>query len=371
MAGLTLTAALGACGGGSGTDSQAAGGGGSPGSLQPFAKPEPAPITLADVKPGQWAQLRNTRIRSVLPGVVQSGSPSSIVAAWSGGTVDTARSRLLIWGGGHTDYRGNEMYALDLATLSINRITDPSPSTSSDACTSALPDGTPTSRHTYDGLTYLGHADKLFAVNGSMAPCGSGDPATWTFDFATNRWKLMLPEAPWTEPYGTMAVYDPVSELVYVKSSGGSFYSYSLESNVYTRLNKTDMPVDYHLTATIDSKRHKFVMVGDGVQVIDLATNTMSTVTTSNAPALVSARQSPGLAYDARADRIVAWQGGGNVYALDMDTGVWTQVATNPGPTAPSKEQGTFGRWGYIPQYGVFALVNDVDENAWVFRLAK
>jgi hypothetical protein len=54
-----------------------------------------------------------------------------------------------------------------------------------------------------------------------------------------------------------------------------------------------------------------------------------------------------------------------------MDTGAWTQVATNPGPTVPGQQWGTFGRWGYVPQYRVFVLINDIDQNAWVFRLAK
>ena len=71
------------------------------------------------------------------------------------------------------------------------------------------------------------------------------------------------------------------------------------------------------------------------------------------------------------ADRIVAWHGGSEVWALDMDTLAWTQVAKTPGPTAAAPKQGTFGRWGYIPQYRVFALINDIDQNAWVFRLAR
>jgi len=316
-------------------------------------------------------ELPNTRIQSVLPNPVPMGDASNIVQAWSGGTVDTVRNRLIIWGGGHSDYRGNEMYALDLESLSMTRITDPSAFTASDACTSALPDGTPSSRHTYDGLAYLGHADTLFAVNGSMAPCGGGDRATWTYDFNTRNWRVVLAQTPWVEPFGTMAVYDPVSKLVYVKNSGNSFFAYSLDTNSYTQLNQSDMVVDYHLTATIDTKRRKFVMLGNGVQVIDLNTNTMSTMPTVNAPALVHGIQSPGVAYDTLADRIVAWQGGSNVYALNMDTGVWSQVATNAGPVAPAPPQGTFGRWGYFPKYGVFALVNDVEQNAWVFRLAK
>lgn len=313
-------------------------------------------------------ELPNTKIRAVLPNPPQQGYAPYLVDAWNGGAVDTVRNRLLVWGGGHSDYWGNEMYALDLGTLSMKRIIDPSPQTSQANCSSALPDGTPTSRHTYHGLTYIAHADRFFAVNGALAPCGYGDTATWTHDFATSKWQKMIASTP-TTTYGTMAVYDAATKQVYVKDTVG-FFAYSLETNQYTKLNAADQFVDYHLSATIDSKRRKFVMIGNGVQVIDLNTNKMTTMQTSGAPSFVTSQQSPGVAYDPVADRIVAWHGGGSVYALNMDTGVWSQVATNAGPTASAPGQGTFGRWGYIPQYRVFALVNDIDQNAWVFRLA-
>ena len=113
---------------------------------------------------GQWMQLANTTIRSVLPSPPQPGYAPNIVDAWSGGTVDTARNRLIVWGGGHSDYSGNEVYALDLSTLTIKRIVEPSSQTASSNCSSALPDGSPTSRHTYSGLSYIAHADRMFAV---------------------------------------------------------------------------------------------------------------------------------------------------------------------------------------------------------------
>jgi hypothetical protein len=77
------------------------------------------------------------------------------------------------------------------------------------------------------------------------------------------------------------------------------------------------------------------------------------------------------VAYDPVADRIVAWHGGSEVWALDMDTGAWTQVAANAGPASSSQVNGTFGRWGYVERYNLFVLVNSIDENAWVFRLAS
>ena len=313
-------------------------------------------------------ELPNTKIRSVLPVTPQSGNPTGLIQAWSGGTVDTTRSRLLVWGGGHMDYAGDEMYALDLATLSIKRIVEPSPVSSQASCTSALPDGKPAARHTYDGLTYAAHVDKFYATAGSLSTCGAGDPATWTYDFTANKWSMAMAKSPMQTYYGTMAAYDPATKLVYIKDQEG-FYSYAVETNIYKKLG-SDF-ADYHLSAAIDTKRRKFVMLGNGVQVIDMVNYSMKTMATTKAPSLVTGAGSPGVAYDPVADRIVAWSGGGNVYALNMDTGAWSQVATSPGPTAAAPVQGTFGRWGYVPQYNVFALINDIDQNAWVFRLAK
>jgi hypothetical protein len=326
------------------------------------------PPQIASLLPGQWMELPNTSIRSVLPDPVPKGNPTAITQAWNGGAVDTRRSRLLVWGGGHGDYWGNEVYALDLPTLSIQRVVEPSPRTAEAQCTSALPDGTPVSRHTYDGLSYIAHADRLFSAGGAMAPCGNGEPATWTYDFGASRWTLQVPKSPMQTQLGTMAAYDPVSKKVYVKDQA-DFYAYTPDTNSYAKLNTVRQVVDYHLSAAIDTRRRKFVMIGDGVRVIDLATNQMTAMVTTNAPSFVTSKQSPGVEYDPVADRIVAWHGGSNVYALDMDTGAWTQVAANAGPTAPAPTQGTFGRWGYVPGYRVFVLVNDIDQNAWVFKL--
>src|SRR5436190_2252829 len=93
----------------------------------PVPAPGPAPTSIANLAAGQWLELPNTKISSVLPNPLPKGYAPYLVEAWNGGTVDTNRSRLLVWGGGHSDYWGNEMYAVDLATLSIKRIVDPSP----------------------------------------------------------------------------------------------------------------------------------------------------------------------------------------------------------------------------------------------------
>ena len=279
------------------------------------------------------------------------------------------RSRLLVWGGGHTDYSGNEVYALDLPSASIQRVVEQSPLIGASDCESALPDGTPTARHTYDGLAYIAHADRFFATAGALSPCGAGDPATWTYDFTAKKWTMNIDQSPLARFEGVMAQYDPATKLVFVHDTT-ALYAYNFDTNSYTTL-ATGLNEDIFSTATIDTKRRKFVFIGnDGVKVVDLTTYETTTMATTNTPPLVNVG-SPGVAYDPVADRIVAWSGGSDVYSLNMDTRAWSQVASGTGPTASAPGQGTFGRWGYIPQYGVFALINSVDENAWVFRLAK
>jgi hypothetical protein len=312
-------------------------------------------------------QLPNTKIRSVVPANAGTGV-ANVVSAWSGATVDTTRSRMLVWGGGHTDYDGNEMYALDLSTLTIQRIVEPSPVVSQSSCNSALPDGLPAARHTYGGLAYIAHLDSFFATGGSLSTCGGGDKASWTYNFGTRQWAMKVASSPMQSFYGTIAAYDPATRKVYVKDQG-ALYAYSPDSNSYTKVADTGA-TDYHLAGALDTKRRKLVMLGRGVQIVDLATGQLTTMSTSNTPALATT-DSPGVAYDPVADRIVAWSGGSNVYALNMDTGAWTQVNTGTGPTSAAQWTGTFGRWAYIPQYRVFALINSIDEDAWVFRLTN
>jgi hypothetical protein len=318
---------------------------------------------------GQWLELPNTKLRSVAPDPT-SDSIQNVVNAWSGGTVDTTRGRLLVWGGGHNDYWGNEMYALDVGSMSVQRVVEKGQTGATSCATqSALPDGTPSSRHTYGGLAYITHADRFFSVGGALASCGNPDPATWTYDFGAKKWTINVAKSPVAGgTYGFSAAYDPATKLVFVHDTN-CFMSYNYDTNTYTKLSCPWQA--YYDSAAIDTKRRKWVMIGsDGVNVIDLSTYQMTKMVTTNTPSLVNA-SAPGVAYDPVADRIVAWHGGSEVYALNMDTGAWTQVATNAGPTSAAPSQGTYGRWGYIPQYRVFALINSVDQNAWLFRLAK
>jgi hypothetical protein len=299
--------------------------------------------------------------------------------AWSGGAFDSKRNRLIVTGGGHNDYYGNELYALNLGDLTMTRLNNPGLPLAS-GCQEAIANGTqPNSRHTYDGIEYMPNVDRLFVFSGSLA-CGSGNwgQDTWTFDFATMQWQNMRPGG--TLPRGEagmMTAYDPNTGRVYVHDRQ-HLYAYDFASNTYTRVSSSAVNLGYHLMATIDPKRKLFVIVGydtsaGGGRVhtynIGSGTATLSTWSTTGGSGIVG-QMYPGLEYDPVRDRVVAWNGGNTVYSLNLDTRAWTTATMTGAPSSPSRAgDGTHGRWRYSPASDVFVLVNEYDQNAYTFRM--
>src|SRR5215831_10704175 len=150
-----------------------------------------------------WFDIPNTHLRSVCPPNGFGGSGygfndycNGVIDAWNGGVFDTTRNRLIIWGGGHHDYSGNEIYSLDMNALTLSRLTDPAVPVAT-ACPESLAGGAqPNSRHTYGGIQYMPNVDKMFVFGGSLATCGNASQGTWLFDFATNQWAAQTPTGP-------------------------------------------------------------------------------------------------------------------------------------------------------------------------------
>ncbi len=316
-------------------------------------------------------------------GVWQGHDPGAHgVFSYSGGAFDSKRDRLLIWGGGHHAYYGNEVYAFNLEDFTWERLTDPSPTL--DAGTDEKPgpradilsDGNPNSRHTYFNLDYIPEPfDAMFSSPaGATAARGCGlDRHTWLFDLKTNKWinkgktgvgQPIVGESP------TASAYDPVSKLVYSVGAGG-LYEYNLEKNFWRRLdnkNINDAGAATDRGMTIDTKRNKIVVVGQGeVAVYDLdgenAYKKQSWKTKGNEFQNVM-RFRPGVNYDPILDRIVIWHGGA-VQALNMDTKEWTAMAVAPQKPYPV---GTYGRFRYSPKQNAYVVANDGRRNVLIYK---
>lgn len=351
------------------------------------------PTSAAAVVPPElgWHTLSNTTIQSVCAaenGFEQVWGVEGCFAilSWSGGAYDSMRDRLIVTGGGHNGYYGNELYALDPEAGTMVRLTDPGlPPAPTSNCEEAVAGGSqPNSRHTYDGLEYIEHEDRLFVFSGSLA-CGVGEfgTATWTFDFASSTWERMDPTSgpdyPSAGP-GVTTAYHPGRELVLVHDLT-SLYGYDLTANRYTRLSGDDFWITggYHTVAALDPERELYVIVGysslhEGgrVYAYDVSEGSdyvVQELQTQGGDAVI-ADTYPGVDYDPVSKRIVAWVGGDSVYALDPDTLQWTEHTFPGGPATVSQSgSGTHGRWRYSQTHGYFVLVNEYDQDAFAFRL--
>ena len=343
-----------------------------------------------------WQQLSSTMLTSVCPANNFGGLPypfasmcGNVVNAWSGGTADTRRNRLVIWGGGHGDYQGNEIYALNLtaAPPTMTRLTNPSAWNYS-VSYEVNPDGTPTSRHTYNDLVYLPVQDALFSFSGGL-PSGGGTNHTWMFTFADNTWhaqdpvKGFNPTTIASSVTGAACVYDPNTQTVFCIDGNTSYLlQYNPATNTYTKLS---IGAAYPLAATpaIDPVRKLMIFMGnasDGitfkVSAVDISGNdrnyTVQDWTSQVTGCAGMSANWPGLVYDSAMSKFVGYPNqGGTVYIFDAGTKTCVAQTFASGPQTAAGTWGTFGRFQYFPSLNTVVLVNAANQNAYTLRLSS
>jgi ferric-dicitrate binding protein FerR (iron transport regulator) len=338
---------------------------------EPVARAAAAALVSA-MAPRSWLAIPDTAMSKVFPDKTKfpdiqgSSGSDAVIGAWSGGAFDPRRGRLVLWGGGYTDYHGNELYAFSIETMAWTRLTEPTARPKLDNDTNA--DGTPNGRATYNGLAVLAHADRFFALGGGVA--GNGFAVCnrpWLFDFDSGKWTRRSPSGAHPPTgHGNTCSYDPATKKLWWAETSG-LYSYDFDAD---RWSKHGDDQYYYLTGAIDPKRGLWVLVGEGeVIAIDLrsAALTRQIWKTSGGDAVVK-KSNPGLDYDPLRDRITAWAGGA-VYTLDQDTRAWT-AHDAPGAPAPTPN-GIYGRWRYVPSVDAFIAVTAASGPVHFYKPAK
>ncbi|MCK6461794.1 MAG: Ig-like domain-containing protein, partial [Planctomycetes bacterium] len=339
-------------------------------------RPSPEAILAAirALKPGQWYEIPGTWLSEVAP---SPGTYPNVIRPWSGGAYDTKRDRLVVFGGGHGDYDGNEIYAFDMRDFRWRRLTDPSAFPPGDEKNLSEkrthPDGAPVSRHTYEYLEYVPSVDRFF-VGGGAGLWFSGqfsDPMTYMFDFDALRW-TQHGECPC---YGVATSAIGPDGRVWMHGSHGKeavLAAFDATASEWTRYAPFRGWLGYGRTAEIDPVERKYVMIGAGeVRIWDLDHPDGQHVVAETTGATAAERLDyPGAAYHPGTKRIVVWGGGANVYALDVARLQWTARETSGVDTTPpsATRAGTLGRWRHVPSLDVFVVVNDVRGNVFVYR---
>ncbi len=102
-------------------------------------------------------------------------TPSKIILAWSSFTWDSNRAKLILYGGGHANYRGNDVYMWNASSRLWERASLPSEMTQDALGNWVAVDGSdkaPASAHTYDNTMFFPLLDRMVALGGAADPNG-------------------------------------------------------------------------------------------------------------------------------------------------------------------------------------------------------
>jgi hypothetical protein len=344
--------------------------------------------------PGEFRAVSKNTMQSVAPNcsveprpffcAVQG--PVAVMNSWSGGAFDTTRNMLLITGGGHNDYAGNEVYTFDLKTLSWARATEPSPIAPTGTLgADGKPDGSfkvtdgtqaPISFHSYDGLVYVPTIDHLFALPQASYQSGNSyDQFAYLWDPATKAWQRSQ-KAPIGVAADRGCDFDATANEVICTQPNGRM-SYSIANRTWRLVSNWD-DQDIGRTSAIDQNRRLFCSVWKQTAPLacyDLTNNDSHQLRKS--PAFTgntgfTQKSNSGLAWRPKDGRFYAYPGCNEVYAISTgsltDTWASTRYASSTGPACDPNQVGIYGKWQYAPALDVFVFVRAWNEPVYFYK---
>lgn len=146
----------------------------STGSIDPYGRLR---ALLNAAEPNTWVQ---ANVNSFLDTVVSPsdlpvgglGNSAAVVYAWSSFAWDDENGNLLLWGGGHANYEGNELYIWNGSSGNWGLGSLPSYVLQSDSSLVIPSKDGPQSAHTYQNNCYLPNNKAFHTFQGAAAPSG-------------------------------------------------------------------------------------------------------------------------------------------------------------------------------------------------------
>jgi hypothetical protein len=300
---------------------------------------------------------------------------AALTTAWTGALFDTSRNRMVFgWGGGHGDYYGTEIIAVDLDTLMLSRIRDSAASPQSyGAGIGALSDGTPRARHTYSNLAYLPSQDRYLLLGGARSPDGNMINDTWLWAPATDTYTA-LPNSPINRVdgfYGSAAAWDAKRSLVWAMD-GTDIHSFNPANNTWNTPTQPSYSCGPCAEAggTIDPVNDRWYVIGGGaIRFFSITANSSYALVepATTGCSVPAGYDGPGVQYDPVQNRVVIWNGGNTVYLLNTSTHACTSVNYSGGPAKVSNN--TYSRFLYSSTSNVFVTCQSVSAPCYTLRL--
>jgi hypothetical protein len=333
----------------------------------------------------QWANVPGTSMRPVVPpasAIPDGGSgtgPSSVLSAWNGGAYDTDAQRLYFWGGGHTDYGGNEVYELDLQALKVGRLTNPSPLTmppppgmnASPDC--RLPgDGTPLASHDYDGIVWC-PLTKTVWLWPNVGYCGRGLVITagqcWEFDPSKKAWRRG-PDVPKSRVgLGIFnACWVPKHRKILLQTNGSACW-FDPATKSYLGWSPDFASIGESTSSYVEHRDEVWICWG-GILKVPLKEpvpgRPESVVDLKNKPSS-EIYGTTGMLYDPVNKMLLLWSGGGDIWALNPDNLQWRFLPATAGSRLPSAHA-VLSKWKYVAELSCCIAYGDIDQGLWLWK---
>lgn len=273
-------------------------------------------------------------------------------------------------------------------------------------------DGRPSAAHTYDHMAYIpdlgnGVGNLLFRPIASFVYSGTqGNTGSFTevasFKFTSNNDVGGTYEPRGTYPDfdgrrgpGGLVEWDPVSEKVWIFSTGGRgngtrpVHSFDPRTSSYVA-HADDVAGSFSTDTdggSLDPDRQLMAVNTDsGLLLIDISAGREGdSVFVSNYSGGIAKAGNIGMEYDPVGRKFVGYRGGANVYTMEAPadfrnangslngsaTWRWIQVPNGQGGATPSAAEGTgtYGRFRYIPSINAFAVINAINDAIFVYKV--
>lgn len=321
---------------------------------------------LAAMRPHSWLKL--------------GGPPPAPrgIMAYSGGVFDTEHNAIVIFGGGHADYWGNEVCAFDMRTLAWKKMYEPDArarytNDNIDNTKGKLKDSDkPYTRHSYQMMTFVPSAKKMFIWSGcgpgwgKIAPTCPSPPDAWYYDLAANKWELLTTDGP--RGYGGGTCYDPKRDAVWALPgvSWPKLWKFDVKAGKWSKHPmKPESSASCHMNLDYSPRQDKIVAsVGnDGKRgyVIDPQAFTIRKADVSTFRPVGYGGQT----YLPEQDAMLSLIAGPALGAFEFRTGKWYKLE---GPAGGPKMMGyaVYGRFNYTPHDKAALFVGAA--GTWAYR---
>lgn len=368
----------------------------------PPAAPAPEPIVMTD-KPAwmngkslnEWIEIPNT-----------AGAGGAAVFAFTGIALREANSEIIIGAaGGHGDSSDNRVVSLVLETDAPKWQLRIPPSRVPQKDVAYYPDGTPSSRHTYQTTFYIEplHRLFLFGVRGAFGSAYHFMNVD-AFDFATNQWDPPNTWAPLPVGSGFGSIKIPGSENVFTHNLDMWSASAALSAlkmgqpsstSVWSKPIATRTKAQTRWPMAYDKSRNQIFTLqwADGMSAstqqvfssrVDLKTGVQTDITfRQNDVYQMFVQEKPAYAamdYDPEHDYFLFYSGqgtaAGRIYKIQPQAGnEWTMelfvTTANSKVPPPTPKSGINSNFKYIPRLKGFVLVPPQGSNILFMRTSQ